>query len=130
MLLWALILLFSSASFQYSHIIGGINRVFLGLYKAVGEAAVIVYDEFGEETTPHFDTGYFEQSVISYFDTALSSYAANYEVGFSYYCPETGEKCVSRCQEADVYFKCPIPMLHEIKKSARFVIKEGFHGGR
>lgn len=130
LLFWALVLLFSLSSFQYSFVIGGVNRAFMGIYKAVGESAVIAYDEVGENIVPYFEPTIFERNVKIYLDQAILHYVGDYQVSFAYYSPNNGEACEGNCQEANVNFSCAISLTTDFHKSARFVIKEGFHGGK
>lgn len=125
--IWASFLLFSVFSFQYSYVIAGVNRSFLGAYKAVAELSVVAYGENGENIYPYFKESLFEEAVASYFDSCLGHYVDDYELKFSYAYSDGLQHSSSSCYEASFNLQCPLAIFGRFDKSAYFYIAESHY---
>ena len=122
LLLWAGILVFSLASFNYTYMIGSINRVFLGLYKAVPESSVIAYNDSGMGITPYFDMDLLKGVVAHYFEISLPSYVGKYYLFYGSYTAKDGYTCPDHCDQIVVTFHCQIGAVGRYEKSATFTL--------
>ena len=84
MFLWSLILIFSVLSFQFNFIVSGVNRAFLGLYKAVAMNNVIAFTPYGDKTVPYFDEDGLEAASRAFVSESLANYHVPYELTFAY----------------------------------------------
>jgi hypothetical protein len=124
LLLWAGILTFSLASFNYTYMIGTINRVFLGLYKAVPESSVIAYSPQGQGTVPYFELGLLRSALSRYFTLNLPSYVPTYTLDIaSYLKNETGVVATTTTpNQVSIHFHSNVGALGSYDKTALFTL--------
>ena len=119
--LWLLFLVYFASSFQYSFLLGGANRAFLGLYKAIPESHVIAYGEDGEDIVPYFEEEALEEDCRAYVVDALAVYHLEASLEFTWKWvdpyPEEG-----RHNYVAVRMKCPILRFCQFDKTLHFQI--------
>jgi hypothetical protein len=121
--LWAGILVFSLASFNYTYMLGTVNRVFLGLYKAIPESSVIAYADGGKAITPYFDQILLRINVASYFKAALPKYVDTYHVNYVFTSAYTGDVCTGECERVGIEFSCTMLHVKSFHKTAIFTLE-------
>jgi len=136
-LLWALLLAFSSSLFSLSFSYSGVSRSFTGLGKGIAESSVIKIDDDGTDLMkPYFDKLSFRMATEKYFASALKRYlSSNQKPTYTYlfydassidpsspvsYMP-TGVKLT---------FSCPVSIFLTYSNSVSFFIKKGAMYGK
>lgn len=136
-LIWSIILVFSSSLFSLSYSYSGVSRSFTGLGKGIAESSVIVIDSDGSNyNMPYFSIERFEDSTKSYFDSALKRYLPNgkkpeYEfVFFDTALVEASDEVPERPTGVKVAFSCPVSVFLTYKNHVTFFIKRGLMYGK
>lgn len=106
--------------FQYSFLVGSLNRTYLGLFKGVAEASIIAYSSSGTAVTPYFSKTLFEKNVNSYFQNNEIPGSGVVEPTFSY---EYGEYySAAKPNIAYVSISHPMGIYGTFDKTARFEV--------
>ena len=125
MFLWSLILIFSVLSFNFNFTLSGVNRAFLGLFKAIPMNNVMAFESYGDRTIPYFDEASLEAASRAYVAESLSPYGVKAELSFKYrtIAPLKG----SRHNYVSVTLKSDLGLYGEFTKSLHFSIEASGH---
>lgn len=128
LLLYGLILVFSTTLFEFTYCYSGISRSFTALGKGIAENSIVVKDENGEKPqVPYYDETLFVRLTDEYFATALQRFLPlgdkpeiNYVFSVSGVILPKG-----RHNLCTLSFSCPVYKLIDYRNQANFLIRKG-----
>ncbi len=124
MYLWSLILIFSVMSFNFNFTVSGVNRAFLGLFKAVPLNNVISFTENGGPTAPYFDEKTLEEASREYVADSLRPYGVDFDLDFAYKAHAPLKENGKLHNYVAITMKAELGIYGEFKKSLHFSIEE------
>ncbi len=117
-LIFAFFLNFTMGSINFS----GVNRTFLGIYRAIFESSAQTIDEKANPVAPLYKKDVLERLLKEYFDSNLTRYVSSYKMRVYYFNDETDKTiCTSTyCSNVEVSLKCYINLFFSYEKSQSF----------